>query len=104
MAILKKFRDCAGIRGRRKHTGTNPPTYKKGFWLINTLQRSARLGMPRYVRLCLLPPASLPPPSPPPPRGGGRPRSRGGMGVGCYWGGSLGFRSGCLPLGRRRLG
>ena len=27
MAILKKFRDCAGIRGRRKHTGTNPPTY-----------------------------------------------------------------------------
>jgi len=27
MDILKKFRDCAGIRGRRRHTGTNPPSY-----------------------------------------------------------------------------
>ena len=27
MAILKKFKERAGIRGRNKHVGTNPPKY-----------------------------------------------------------------------------
>ena len=27
MAILKKFRDLAGVRGRTRHVGTNPPKY-----------------------------------------------------------------------------
>ena len=32
MAILKKFREWAGVRGRQRHNGTNPPNY--GYYMM----------------------------------------------------------------------